>query len=99
MADRRSEISQALTAVKSSHHPEAKAVQKEAEAELAYFDKLVPPMVMPNQNDIRNIFKKPQIEARRTQKWFHALTAEDQDDYCTKFPGTRFRFKRRLTAP
>lgn len=100
VADRRTEIAQALTAVRSTNHPDKHLIEKEAKTELDHYDQLLPAPDLPRNGDFaRDLFKKRKIEGRRTQKWFHALTAEEQDEYCAKFPGTRFRHMRRLVAP
>lgn len=92
----RAQIKQALEALKRAHHPKLAEVTREAKTVLAFYDKHAPEV------DYTVDFSKlPQkkVESRRTQGWFHQLSAEEQDEYCKKFPGTRFRLKRGLVAP
>lgn len=76
-------IKRSLLALQKSHNPMMGAVKVDADAELEFFKD----------------HPSRQILGKRTQDWFHRLSAEEKSAYCQKFPGTKFRQKPNIIVP
>lgn len=97
----RASIKRSLDLLKRTHHPMLREVEKDADEIEAYFEELLPALKLPHDlhdQITQRLRELKKLGARRTQKWFHSLTAEEQDAYCSKFPGTRFRNRITLTS-